>query len=232
MIYITGDTHSDFERFERFCEENKTTADDIMIILGDVGLNYFNDQRDKELKEKAAGFPLTFFCIHGNHEMRPADVGTYVTKEFHGGTVWYEEEFPSLLFARDGDVFNFDGHECLVIGGAYSIDKYWRLLRGWKWFANEQPDNVIKARVEERLARRGDKVDVVLSHTCPVCYEPVDVFFKDIDQSMVDKSTEMWLGMVEFRLNYKKWYCGHYHISRARGKMRFMYEEIEPFSAQ
>lgn len=40
MIYITGDTHSDFSRFDRFSRERNTSADDIMIILGDSGLNY------------------------------------------------------------------------------------------------------------------------------------------------------------------------------------------------
>ena len=39
--YITGDTHRDFNRIFDFCEENGTSYGDIMIILlGDVGVNY------------------------------------------------------------------------------------------------------------------------------------------------------------------------------------------------
>ena len=41
MIYITGDTHRDFGRIFDFCEENGTTKDDVLIILGDAGINYF-----------------------------------------------------------------------------------------------------------------------------------------------------------------------------------------------
>ena len=37
MIYITGDTHGDFSRIERFCEKFQPSRDDIMIILGDAG---------------------------------------------------------------------------------------------------------------------------------------------------------------------------------------------------
>lgn len=37
MIYITGDTHRDFERIFDFCEENGTTKDDVLVILGDAG---------------------------------------------------------------------------------------------------------------------------------------------------------------------------------------------------
>lgn len=46
MIYITGDTHGDFSRINDFCFKNKTTTDDIMIILGDAGINYYGAKRD------------------------------------------------------------------------------------------------------------------------------------------------------------------------------------------
>lgn len=46
MIYITGDTHSDFSRFENFCRKMEPSADDVMIILGDAGLNYYNGSMD------------------------------------------------------------------------------------------------------------------------------------------------------------------------------------------
>lgn len=39
-FYITGDTHKKFDRVEEFCLEYHTTTDDVMIILGDSGINY------------------------------------------------------------------------------------------------------------------------------------------------------------------------------------------------
>lgn len=71
MIYITGDTHGDMNRIVRFFERMETSQEDIMIILGDVGLNYYGDSRDRRNKEKVANLPITLFCIHGNHERRP-----------------------------------------------------------------------------------------------------------------------------------------------------------------
>lgn len=38
------------------------------------------------------------------------------------------------------------------------------------------------------LSERDWKIDVVLSHTCPLRYEPTEVFLSMIDQSSVDKS--------------------------------------------
>ncbi len=35
-----------------------------------------------------------------------------------------------------------------------------------------------------------------------------------LDQSKVDRTTEEWLDKIEDRLNYQKWYCGHYHTEK------------------
>ena len=230
MIYITGDTHGKFERFEKFCFENKVSRDDIMIILGDVGLNYWENSDDSDNKRDVEKFGMTFFCIHGNHEQRPFAIASYKTKKFHGGLVWYEEEFPDILFAKDGEIYNFDGYECIVIGGAYSVDKNFRLAHGWKWFANEQPSKEIKEYVESQLAKRDYKIDVVLSHTCPLDYQPIEVFLSGIDQSKVDSSTEEWLNEIEHKLDYKKWYCGHYHTYKKLYNVEMMFQEIEKFT--
>ena len=47
MIYITGDTHGNFQRIKEFCQEQQTTTNDYLIILGDAGINYFGDQDNK-----------------------------------------------------------------------------------------------------------------------------------------------------------------------------------------
>ena len=50
-IYITGDTHRDFSRIYNFCEKQGTTKDDIMIILGDAGINYYLLGSDRNITE-------------------------------------------------------------------------------------------------------------------------------------------------------------------------------------
>ena len=72
MIYITGDTHGDFSRLYAFCQRFETSREDIMIILGDAGFNFFGGQRDQNSKRSVSDLPITVFSIHGNHEMRPA----------------------------------------------------------------------------------------------------------------------------------------------------------------
>ena len=189
----------------------KPTTDDVMIILGDAALNYHGGERDASRKYFVNSFPFTTFCIHGNHEMRPWTV-------------------PGIRTKKDGEVFDFDGFQCIVIGGAYSVDKYFRLARGWSWFEDEQPSPEIKRDVEKKLKSIGRKIDIVLSHTCPFKYEPVEVFISGIDQTTVDSSTEEWLDTIEESIEYQKWYCGHFHTAKKTHRMQFMYEDIDVLS--
>jgi 3-oxoacid CoA-transferase subunit A len=48
-----------------------------------------------------------------------------------------------------------------------------------------------------------------------------------ISQSAVDRSTKIWLDSIEETINYKIWYCGHYHTSKSIDKMRFMLDDIK-----
>ncbi len=229
MIYITGDKHGDFREILYFCYENKTTLNDIMIILGDAGINYYADERDYILKNSLLQYPITFFCIHGNHEERPENIESYKTKKFHGRIVYYEEEYPNILFAKDSEIYNFNNHSVLVIGGAYSIDKYFRLERGYNWYASEQPDEKIKKMVISKINSMDNKIDIILSHTCPYKYLPREMFLEGINQSTVDNSTEYFLDDVEKMKNYKIWYCGHYHTDKIVDKIVFMFHKIKEF---
>lgn len=226
MIYLTGDTHGDFTRIEEFCDLYETTEEDILIILGDAGINFYLNERDIELKEELCQLPLTLFCIHGNHEERPDLVGTYEEKEWQEGLVYYEEDYPNIIFAMDGEAYDFQGKKAIVIGGAYSVDKFYRLAGNIPWFSSEQPDDWIKARVEKKLEALNWEVDYVLSHTGPLKYLPRDMFLPNIDQSKVDNSTEEWLETIEEKLDYEIWYFGHFHCDRFEGRTIMLFEDI------
>ena len=144
--------------------------------------------------------------------------------------MFVEDASPNILFARDGDVYDLDGKSTLVIGGAYSVDKYRRLTFGWNWWPDEQPSEEIKKKVENVLEARSWSVDIVLSHTTPLKYEPVEAFLPMVDQNTVDKSTEIWLDTIEDRLKYRHWYAGHYHTEKNIDKLSIMFESIREFT--
>ena len=230
-VYITGDTHGDFLHIQKYAKRQRISRGPeqppvLCIVLGDAGLNYYGDEWDAVRKKRASQIPMTFLCVHGNHEMRPNEAVGYELVEWHGGLVYQQKEFTKLLFARDGEVYSINGVNYMVIGGAYSVDKAWRLRNGHPWFASEQPYEKIKRRVETKLDEVGWKVDTVLSHTCPLKYMPQEAFLPGLDQTLVDKSTEEWLDFIEGRLDYGHWYCGHFHINKDIDRVSFLYHDI------
>ena len=135
IVYLTGDTHGRFERIVDFCSRREMEPENTFVILGDAGLNFYGGRRDALGKEQLAKLPCTFFCIHGNHEQRPGPELGYELSQYHGGFVWVQPQYPNIVFAIDGEVYDFCGHSCLVIGGAYSIDKHYRLAMGYGWLS-------------------------------------------------------------------------------------------------
>lgn len=221
MIYITGDTHREFSRLN-YIKDIK--ENDMLIVLGDAGINYCLDNEDISYKEYLKEFKIKIFCVRGNHEERPENIDSYKEIDMFGGKVYIEENYPNLIFAKDGEIYNIDGKRFLVIGGAYSIDKNYRLLYGYKWFKDEQLSDIEMKNILEKV--KGEHFDIVLTHTCPYKYEPTETFLNDIDQTKVDKTMEHFLDKVEESISYNKWYCGHYHIEKKINKLQFIFEKV------
>ena len=225
MIWFTGDIHGTVGSIARFINKMHPAKEDVVVLLGDVGANYYSGRKDNLLKAYLNEAGPVFLCVHGNHEMRPTSVPGYEEREWQGGIVWVQPEYPNLLFAKDGEIFTLGTHRYLVIGGAYSVDKNYRLRNGWGWWPDEQPSDEIKTYVEKQI--RETTFDIVLTHTCPFKYEPVEMFLAGIDQSTVDSSTERWLDTIEESIKYRAWFCGHWHTDKRIDRMHFLYHTFE-----
>lgn len=248
-FFITGDKHRHFDRVKSFCHEMNTRRKDVLIILGDAGFNYYDDKRDDDLKKEISTLNITFFCLHGNKENRPQNVGTYGIRSFCGGKVYYEPKYPNIYFAIDGEIYTFEGKKYMVVGGAHSVDKMRCLEEGTPFWYDEMPDDTVKAFVEQRLHNEGNKIYGMMTHTCPIDYLPTEMFMstrqnsdikrkprkansKKLFKPDIDRSTEIWLGELEKKLDYNVWFCGHYHIDKKIDKIRMMYNDICPLHMQ
>ena len=224
MIYITGDTHREFSRLYNL----EKTENNMLIILGDAVINYYLNEEDIRFKDYLKSFKIKLFCVRGNHEERPENIATYKEVDMFGGKVFIENNYPNLVFAKDGEIYNIDGKSVLIIGGAYSVDKEYRLMHGYHWFKDEQLSNNEMNNILEKV--KGKHFDIVLTHTCPYKYEPREVLMQGLDQSKVDKSMEHFLDTIEESISYDKWYCGHYHTEKQIDKLEFMFGRIKVFN--
>lgn len=240
-IFALADIHGKWQIIRNFYEKHKETENftllnrenNIIILLGDAGLNYFFNHRDIEAKTKLNTFPFTYFVIRGNHEERPSICAEkypdkWHTEEFWGNVVYVENDYPNIKYALDEVALykipyiqynedkspSWNEYKTLVIPGAYSVDKQYRLQNGWSWFEGEQLTAAERERGLNLIHSLRNEVDLVLSHTCPISFEPTDLFLPFVDQSMVDKTMERYLGQIEYQLQYKLMLWGHFHKYR------------------
>lgn len=223
--FLLGDIHGDITPIKNFYENNKTRLNldittNYMILLGDVGANFaLQGNCDSSFKNKLSNYPFTYICLRGNHEARVTNVmkdnpESWDTKKKYGGKIFVEKQYTNIEYLMDSmAVYEFSVYKTLCIPGAYSIDKWYRINHGWPWFEDEQlsEEEMNKGKL---LIKKEKTFDLVISHTCPLLYEPTDLFIRGVDQSQVDKTMERYLGELESNLNYKRWAFGHYHADR------------------
>ena len=235
-VLITGDTHGRVEGRLAHIKETMPEylpEETAVIILGDVGLNYYKSKHDWKLKHWASKFGYTIYCLRGNHEDRASNMkkAIYVNDEFVNGMVCYEEEFPKIRYFMDCVAeYEIMGKSILCIPGAYSVDKWHRLRNDWQWFSEEQLTAEEMKWAEEHNA--GKHYDFVFSHTCPICWEPTDLFLSMIDQSTVDKTMEVWMDKFKDSIDWGIWLFGHYHADRLeRPYVEQFYTEVEDMNS-
>ena len=246
-LIFTGDTPGGFATTTRISNIQRNTPEykpeeTMIVILGDAGLNFWLNNTDKKYKKLLNSMNYHIYCVRGNHEQRPELIKSMilVNDENVNNVVYMEEAFSNIRYFVDGKIYNLLGYKCLVVGGAYSVDKWYRLARaGYMheeaetadpkkcgWFKDECLTAAEMAAIMEKV--KGESVDFVLSHTCPLSWEPTDLFLNGIDQSTVDKSMEIWLDELKDNIKWKYWLFGHCHADRIeRPHVEQFYQEYE-----
>lgn len=56
---------------------------------------------------------------------------------------------------------------------------------------------------------------------------PTDLFLQGLDQSSVDRTTEIWLEKIAKKTKFQKWYFGHFHANRKYANYEILYHEIK-----
>ena len=74
-----------------------------------------------------------------------------------------------------------------------------------------------------------NQIDIMLTHTCPLRFEPTELFIDGIDQSTVDTSTEEFFDELyeQFLADHKPmWYFGHFHGNKYTDDYVMLFDDI------
>ena len=134
MVYITGDTHANFSRFEedKFPIQKEMTKNDYVIICGDFGGVWtFEEESSREkywldwLNERN----FTTLFVDGNHENFTRLYNDYPVEEWHGGKV--HKVRPTVYHLMRGEIFEIYGNTFFIFGGASSHDVQDGIYKGF-----------------------------------------------------------------------------------------------------
>ena len=242
MIYITGDIHGDpFTRLkvDAFPEQKEMTKDDYVIILGDFGCVWIGDKSDKYKLDWLEDKPFTTLFLDGNHENFDL-LNAYPVSEWHGGDVHFIR--PSVIHLMRGQVFKISGKTFWTFGGASSHDirdgvfevgdprikkwqhDYTKLFRvnHVSWWKEELPSEEEMEEGFRNLELLNNKVDFIVTH----CGATSSAILYSHGLYKPDILTN-YLEQVKQKVDFKKWFMGHYHDNYAiNDKEIILYEQI------
>ena len=211
MVFVTGDTHGEEARWRLLYHQGERyfTSADTLIVTGDFGYVCAPDGplHKRQLLDNLAARPYTICFCDGNHEDYAA-LKEYPVVEWNGGLVHVIR--PNIFHLMRGQCYTIEGKTFLSLGGAYSRDGYMR-SRGGNWF----PEDELYSREDydttaATLKRMGNRVDYVISHTCPA--EIIRRMGKTPDPHDAQMTGHFDWVMYELGDSFKQWFFGHWHL--------------------
>lgn len=248
MVFVTGDCHADFHRFnrKRFPLQKKLTRDDTVIICGDFGGVWADTEEERYWLNWLSQKSFTICFVDGNHENFDRLYNEFEVVDFHGGKAHKIRE--NIYHLMRGHVFDFEGKKFFAFGGASSHDihdgildradfesdedfkktvKSYQFFRRMfrinhvSWWKEELPSREEKEFGLQTLILNDFKVDYVISHCLP--QEVVSM----LGYRTPDILTCYFNELLRNGLKFKEWHSGHYHLNdRLIGKFYIHYENI------
>lgn len=243
MVYITGDCHGDYHRFnvQTFPEQKEMTKNDFVIVCGDFG--YWDTSKEQKwwrywLSQK----PFTLLFVDGNHENYDM-LAKLPVEEWHGGKVQYIA--PNVIHLMRGQVYEIENLKFFTFGGARSHDiqdgildpeepnfkeKYKRMCKAeamfrvkhLSWWEEEMPNASEFEEGRRNLAQNDWQVDCIVTHCTASSTQAL--FGTGLFQP--DELTG-YLEEIRQACRYHKWFFGHYHDNRnVTDKDLMLYEQI------
>lgn len=250
MIFVTGDCHADFHKFneEFFPEQTELSRDDFVIVCGDFGI-WHDTPEEREKLDWLAGKNFTLLFVDGNHEnFDRLYSDEFPVVDFHGGKAHQIRE--NIFHLMRGYVFELCGKKFFAFGGASSHDirdgildpddyitdeafkaaylEWYRAglvfrVNHYSWWKQEMPSEEEMQFGSETLDNNDNKVDFIVSHCCPQRIASLmshGMYKPDVLTS--------YFNIVSETVEFDKWLYGHYHWDRWNsGKYICFYESIE-----
>lgn len=205
VIYVTGDTHGEMQRF-RASELRRLKKGDTLIICGDFGFLWNGGEQEEKNLRKIGKLKYSVLFLDGTHENFDL-LGKYPVEEWNGGKVQHISG--GLYHLMRGQVYTIEGRTIFTFGGGESAEKKIR-MEAKKWWPCEMPNLEEMREGADNLRANDFQVDYIFTHVPPpkVDFKPGRLKAENRNQ------LEAYFGQVMKQTKYKKWFFGSQHIDR------------------
>ncbi len=221
MIYVTGDTHGQLDRFqEKTCK--RLTGRDTLIICGDFGFIWDGGRQEEKMLSWIGSRKYRVLFIDGKHENFSLLNHNYPVEEYLGGRVHHI--CGNLYHLMRGEVYTVEEKKIFTFGGGESADKEFRMEQNL-WWEEELPTLREMQTGIQNLEREKLRVDYIVTHEPPAralralsgyrndSANALDVFFEEITREVT----------------YEKWFFGSAHQDKVILQRHYaLFHEVIP----
>lgn len=199
MIYLISDPHGgeNARGIEWYLEVG--TNSDLLIILGDLGLQFTNTKENQEFTRWFLSIDKPIAVVDGNHE-NYSFLHSFPDDTWCGGSVHRLSDH--IVHLKRGNIYSINGQTFLVMGGCKSSEK-------WKemglWYDGEEPTEAELSLAYKNLSQHNHTVDYVLTHKYDNYQE---------QEATVPLTLEGLTLYIDSNVTFKHWYSGHWHYTK------------------
>lgn len=231
-VWVTGDTHGIYDLHKVLLwnkiNKNTLTEEDVLIIAGDFGFIWNGSKKEQRIIDLNLGHLKCTLCfVDGNHENFELLEQLPQVNKF-GNVVGQIND--KIFHLKRGNVYTIQGKTFFTFGGGYSLDKS-RRQEFISWWSQEMPSKAEYDKGLRTLREEGDKVDYIITHTCPDSL--FDEFSKIYEMSHKVVSAEQpirdYFEILKESVSFEKWFFGHFHIdwhSKEDARFFALYQKI------
>ena len=207
MVYITGDTHGDIERFLSSPARNLKKGD-ILIICGDFGFIWNNSKQEQKILKSLTKKKYNICFLDGTHENFDL-LNDYEVSEWNGGKVHHIGG--NVYHLMRGQIFDIEDLKIFTMGGGESPDIDMRFEND-AWSRNEIPTQIELLEGANNIEQAGCKVDVIVTHEPPSKIKAF-LMLKSNERTRVT-ALNAYFEQLSASCEFDKWYFGSMHMDK------------------
>lgn len=164
---------------------------------------YWSDSVENENKKFLSKLPIALLCVRGEQDenyLKSPDI-CYEQLDYDplSGGVYWEKEYPNILYVANGTHLTLKGFDCLFLEGAHDPEQKYYPLGMRHAFEDDMPSAGERLEVLDKVYRK--HYDYVFSHTCPAEWVK--------DEKRIGPM-EAYLSDVYHYISFTYWFYGHF----------------------